>query len=111
MVVICTKSFKFDSDKTLNPSLFDFAVSYATCINSLIPWFFNADISHTGTPKAFDNSATLIISPFFLTESIILSATTTGISISKICVVKYKFLSRFVASIILITQSGFSSTI
>ena len=52
-----------------------------------------------------------IVVLFCLTKSIIFKAITTGTSISKSCVVKYKFLSKFVASTTLIMQSGFSSTI
>ena len=81
----------------------------ASCINSSKFSCFNAEISTTGTPSFSCKALASILSPFFLTTSLIFKATTTGTSISKICVVKYKFLSKFVASTMLITQSGFSS--
>ena len=83
--------------------------SKAFSINSSKFSCFNAEISMTGTPSLLSNAFASIVSPFFLTTSLIFKATTTGTSISSNCVVKYKFLSKFVASTMLITQSGFSS--
>ena len=83
-----------------------FATSIAVSAASIIPFPFKADISITLHPKAPDNSAVLILSPFFSTTSIILMAITTGMPSSVSCVVRYKFLSRFVPSIIFRIASG-----
>ena len=61
-----------------------------------------------GIPSNRLISFTLIEPPLFRTSSIIFKASTIGILISISCSVKYKFLSIFVASTILIIPSGFS---
>ena len=83
-----------------------FAASIAASAASIIPFPFKADISTTLHPKALDNSAVLILSPFFSTTSIMLTATTTGMPSSESCVVRYKFLSKFVPSIMFSITSG-----
>ena len=77
-----------------------FAALTAVSAASTTPVPFNAEISTTGHPSSLDNSLIWILSPFFSTISIMLTATTTGIPSSVNCVVKYKFLSRFVPSTI-----------
>ena len=52
--------------------------SIARAITSFTPSFFRALISYTGQPSFLLSSAVSIRSPFFLTRSIILTATTTG---------------------------------
>ena len=80
----------------------------ASLAHSSTPVPFSADISTTLQPSSLDSFSTLILSPFLLTTSIILMAQTTGIPISRSCVVKYKFLSKFEPSIIFKITSGFS---
>ncbi len=75
-----------------------FAASIAASAASIIPFPFRAEISTTLQPNCLDSSAVLIWSPFFSTASIMLTATTTGMPSSVSCVVKYKFLSKFVPS-------------
>ena len=77
--------------------------------NSLRPTPLLADIGTTGTLRSFLNAAKFIISPFFSTTSIILNAITMDFCSSKSCVVRYKFLSKFVASTMFIIKSGVSS--
>ena len=83
-----------------------FAASIAASAASMIPFPFRAEISITLHPRALDNSSVLILSPFFSTTSIMLMATTTGIPSSVSWVVKYRFLSRFVPSMIFKIASG-----
>ncbi len=83
-----------------------FAASIAASAASMIPFPFRAEISTTLQPKALDSSPVLILSPFFSTTSIILMATTTGMPSSVSCVVRYKFLSKFVPSMIFKIASG-----
>ena len=86
-----------------------FAASIARLMRSGMFVSRSAEISTTGRPIRFSSSCSSISSPLFSSTSVIFSATTIGISTSKSCVVKYKFLSKFVASTILIIQSGRSS--
>ena len=83
-----------------------FAASIAASAASISPFPFRAEISTTLQPNCLDSSAVLIWSPFFSTTSIMLTATTTGMPSSVSCVVRYRFLSRFVPSIIFKMASG-----
>ena len=77
------------------------------CIrDSGIPVPLSAEVSTMGHPSFRESWATSILSPFFLTKSIMLSAITTGSPRSSTCVVRYRLRSRFVASTRLITTSG-----
>ena len=87
-----------------------FAAFTAPSAASIIPVSFSAEISYTGQPSVLDSCSILIVSPFLRTRSIILTAMTTGTPTSKSCVVRYKFLSRFVPSTILRMASGLSLT-
>ena len=55
---------------------------------SVIPVPFSADISQTSQPSSFESWSVLILSPFFFTTSIMLTAATTGIPSSTSCVVR-----------------------
>ena len=86
-----------------------FAICNAWSVSSSIPSFLAAEIGMTGTPSSCSISFTSTLPPFLRTSSIILSATTIGMSSSINCIVKYRFLSILEASIILIIPFGFSS--
>ena len=73
---------------------------------SQTPVPFIAEISTALQPSCFPSCAVSILSPFFLTTSIILMASTTGIPSSVSCVVKYRLRSRFVPSMIFRMASG-----
>ena len=77
--------------------------SAAAC---MVPCPFKAEISTTLQPSWRDNSSMLILSPFFFTTSIMLTATTTGIPSSVSCVVRYRLRSRFVPSMMFKIASG-----
>ena len=83
-----------------------FAACTAVSMSSAMPCPLSAVVSTTGQPNCFDKPATSILSPFFFTRSIMLSATTTGTPRSRICVVRYRLRSRFVASTRFTTTSG-----
>ena len=83
-----------------------FAASIAASAASITPVPFSADISTILQPNCLESSAVFILSPFFFTISIMLMAITTGIPSSVSCVVRYRFLSRLVPSIMLSTASG-----
>ena len=80
----------------------------ALSASSFIPFPFKADISTTSQPNFSLSLSIWILSPFFSTISIILTAIITGIPSSIICVERYKFLSIFVPSTILMIASGTS---
>ncbi len=65
-----------------------FAALIAASAASMIPFPFKAEISTTLHPNALDNSPVFILSPFFSTTSIMLTATTTGMPSSVSCVVR-----------------------
>ena len=71
------------SSRTVVPSRSFPLASYAFSIRSLRPVSLSAEIAITGTPSFSCSSAAFILSPAFSTASIILSATTTGTSISR----------------------------
>ena len=81
--------FPFELQKSCLPghSLY-FAICNAWSVSSSIPSFFAADIGITGTPSNCSISLTRILPPFLRTSSIILSATTIGMSSSISCMVK-----------------------
>ena len=87
---------------------FFFARAIAFFASSSIPVPFCAEISTTSHPRLSESFAVLIWSPLFLTISIMLIAMMTGMPSSITCVERYRFLSRFVPSMILIIASGFS---
>ena len=62
----------------------------------------------TGHPRPRESFPTSISSPFFWTASIMLRAMTVGIPVSRIWRVRKRFLSRLVASTMLMMASGFS---
>ena len=65
-----------------------------------------AEIGTTGTPSMASMAFTSTMPPLPVISSIILSATTIGISISSSCMVRYRFRSILVASTILIIPFG-----
>ena len=67
---------------------FDSAAFTASSAASLIPVPLSADISQTWQPSSLASWSVFILSPFFLTTSIMLIATTTGIPSSTSCVVR-----------------------
>ena len=67
---------------------FFLAVSAASLAASRVLSSFKAEIVVTGTPSFSLNISVLILSPFFLTTSIILIAITKGIPTSSSCDVK-----------------------
>ena len=73
-----------------------------------MPSFFNAEIGITGTPNIASILLISIEPPLPLNSSIMLRAITIGTCISRSWTVKYKFLSMFVASTMLIMALGFS---
>ncbi len=83
-----------------------FAASTAASAASMVPFPFKAEISTTLHPNCLDSSAVLILSPFFSTTSIMLMATTTGMPSSVSWVVRYRFLSKFVPSMMFKIASG-----
>ena len=83
-----------------------FAASIAASAASMTPLPFNAEISTILQPSCLESSSVLILSPFFLTISIMLIAITTGMPSSVSCVVRYRFLSRFVPSMMFRIASG-----
>ena len=96
-----------ESQKSILPGLSLYLATWiAWSISSSIPSFFAAEIGITGIPKSSSNLLIIMVPPFSLTSSIILSASTIGISNSISCIVKYKFLSMLVASTIFIIPRG-----
>ena len=83
-----------------------FAASIAASAASMIPVPFSAEISTTLQPSWRPSSAVSILSPFLRTMSIMLMATTTGMPSSVSWVVRYRFLSRFVPSMMFRMTSG-----
>jgi len=86
------------------------AASMACSARYIPPLPFIALIGTILHPSCSLSSTVSIMSPFLRTKSIMLSAITTGILSSSTCVVRYRFLSRFVPSIMFIITSGFSFT-
>ena len=88
----CTAARPFSALASQKSSLPGHSSYLATCtacsISSFIPSFFAAEIGTTGIPSVFSSSLILIVPPFSLTSSIILSASTIGISISISCIVR-----------------------
>ena len=74
---INTKLFK-ERKKYDQIQKYIFAALIAICATSSTPSSFNAEISTTGHDSCLDNSSLLILSPNFLTTSIILRAITIG---------------------------------
>ena len=73
-----------------------------------MPVPFSAEISTTSQPKLALSFEILILSPVFSTTSIMLIAISTGIPSSNSCVLRYRFLSRLVPSMIFRMASGLS---
>ena len=67
-----------------------------------------AEIGMTGTPSKASISFISIEPLLPVSSSIILSATTIGMSVSRSCIVRYRLRSIFVASTILMIACGFS---
>ena len=95
---VCTGTDGFFADATRT------ALSAA----AWIPLPFSAEISTTSQPSFFASFSTWILSPFFSTRSIMLTAITTGIPSSISCVLRYRFRSILVPSTIFRIASGFS---
>ncbi len=87
-----------------------FATSTAASISSFRPFPVLAAMGTTGAPRISESLPQSILSPLPSTSSIMFMATTMGIRVSIICMVRYRFLSMLVPSTILITASGFSFT-
>ena len=64
----------------------------------------------TAQPSASASFFKSILSPFFSTKSIMLTATTVGMFSSRSCVVRERLRSMFVPSTMLMMASGFSLT-
>ena len=62
----------------------------------------------TGTPRRCSMRLMSMLPPLAATSSIMFRATTMGTSISRSCMVRYRFRSIFVASRILMIALGFS---
>ncbi len=77
---------------------FSLASIKAVSIVSINPVPFSADISITGQPKRPASFFMFMLSPFFCMMSIIFKVITMGFPSSDSCVVRYRFLSRFIAS-------------
>ena len=73
-----------------------------------IPVPFSADISTTSHPNSLLSLSVCILSPAFSTRSIMLTAITTGIPSSMICVDRYRLRSMLVPSTMLMIASGLS---
>ncbi len=84
------------------------ATTFFTAKSSPVP--FSAEISTASQPRRSESLSKYILSPFFSTISIMLTAITIGMPSSISCVERYRFRSRFVPSIIFIIASGFSPT-
>ena len=67
-----------------------------------------AEMGTTGTPRLAASRPQSITSPFFSTSSIKFTASTTGRSSSRSCMVRYRFRSRLVASTMSMMASGCS---
>ena len=87
-----------------------FARTTALSAASTSPSFFSADMPITSQPRAFEIFAKSILSPFFLTTSIMLTAITIGSPSSASCVERYRLRSMFVPSTMFSIASGVSST-
>ena len=85
------------------------AASIAASAAAITPSPFRAEISMTLQPSAWDSSSILILSPFLRTMSIMLMAMTTGMPSSVSWVVRYRFRSRLVPSMMFRMASGRSS--
>ena len=88
--------------------VFDFAREIAFSAASITPVLLSAEISTTGQPRLALILSRSSLFPLFSSTSSMLTAITTGTPSSVTCEVRYKFLSRFVPSIIFSTASGFS---
>ena len=93
---------------TAAAALFFCASSIAFLVAFSIPVSFRAEISTTGQPSFSASFATLILSPFLFTISIMLTAMTTGIPSSISCVLRYKLRSMLVPSTRFRIASGLS---
>ena len=84
------------------------ATLIASSIKSFNPVCFKADVSIIGQFNNIERRFVSILIFLFFNKSAIFKAITTGTPVSINCVVKYKFLSIFVASTKLIITSGLS---
>ena len=89
-------------------TVFFFATLIASSTTSSRPFPFNADVSTIGQFNNIERRSTSILIPRFSNKSAIFKAMTTGTPVSISCVVRYKFLSMFVASTKSMITSGFS---
>ena len=88
----------------------DSATSPTAATSSLMPSAFSADTGTTLHPSSLESLSTSISSPSLRIWSIMFSAMTVGMPVSRIWRVRKRFLSRFVASTMLMTASGLSFT-
>ena len=84
------------------------AMETALFAASVIPVPFRAEIVTTSQPSFFFSLSICIVSPFSQLISIIVDCMMTGIPSSRICVVRYRLRSIFVASTRSIITSGLS---
>ena len=77
--------------------------------SSATPSFFAAEMGTTGTPSMASMRLTSMDPPLPRSSSIMFRATTMGTSISRSCMVRYRFRWRLVASTMLMMARGFSS--
>ena len=87
-IAACSGEILSSQKSNLPGHSLNLATWIACSISSSIPIFFDAEIGITGIPRVCSNKFTLIVPPFSWTSSIILSASTIGISISINCIVK-----------------------
>ena len=101
--------FSASSENLCTIGIFPFPASAtAFSATSMTPLPFSAEISITSHPSFSPSLPVCILSPDFSSRSAIFTAIITGIPSSSICVDKYRFLSIFVPSTILIITSGLS---
>ena len=83
-----------------------FAAAMALADTFSRPSPFSAEISTTSQPSFLLKESMWILSPFFLTTSIMLTAITTGMPNSINCVERYRLRSRLVPSMMFRITSG-----
>ena len=106
---VITSSTSFAKLWTWGVSCFCCASATAFSAAFSIPVPFRAEIGTTSQPSFFPSLSICTLSPLLSTISIILTAMTTGIPSSMICVERYRFLSILVPSTILMIASGLSA--
>jgi len=89
-------------------------VSLASCTTSAMsssrPWPSLAVQATTGTLRSWESFLVSMVTPLRRTSSIMFRPSTRGAPISMNCTARYRLRSRAVASTMLMTTSGCSST-